>query len=108
MADEGVSHSWRQVWNDTLFLSSLNVMDYSLLLGLVRNPAYSENGAGAAAPPGEPAWLLVAGVIDYCRQYTWWEEAETRVKRQLSDAPTVVPTKEYRRRLREALHRYFM
>ena len=43
------------------------------------------------------------GLIDYCRQYTLREEVESRVKRS-----TVIPPKQYKRRFREALNRYFM
>ena len=46
---------------------------------------------------------LVVGLIDYCRQYTWKEEAESRVKRA-----TVVPPKQYKKRFNESLRRYFM
>ena len=74
----------RAVWNDTLFLSSINVMDYSLLVGM-------EQRAPAEVAEGENEWTLVVGVIDYCRQYTWKEEAETRVKRG-----TVIPPKQYK------------
>ena len=52
---------------------------------------------------GENEWTLVVGVIDYCRQYTWKEEAESRIKRA-----TVIQPKQYKRRFREALNRYFM
>lgn len=37
------------------------------------------------------------------RQYTWKEDAESRIKRS-----TVIPPKQYKRRFREALNRYFM
>ena len=45
----------------------------------------------------------MVGLIDYCRQFTWKEEAESRIKRA-----TVIQPKQYKRRFREALHRYFM
>ena len=117
----------RALWNDTLFLASINVMDYSLLVGLVQpdsgvagSGGGGGGGAGAAgggavvvATAGTPAdeaardqtqgWTLVVGLIDYCRQYTWKEEAESRVKRA-----TVVHPKQYKKRFRESLHRYFM
>ena len=48
-------------------------------------------------------WSLVVGLIDYCRQYTWKEDAESRVKRA-----TVIPPRQYKRRFREALNRYFI
>jgi hypothetical protein len=166
----------RALWNDTLFLSSINVMDYSLLVGIVHSPNPTNQAqhtrtahpalprpghtgaeqplpaggpppAQPAAPPPLPAapgdaaapavpstvpstvtsalapgvssvvtssapphaptaggeWILVVGLIDYCRQYTWKEEAESRMKRS-----TVIPPKQYKRRFREALNRYFM
>ena len=69
-------------------------MDYSLLVGMVQQQ--SATGTGES-------WTLVVGLIDYCRQYTWKEEAESRVKRG-----TVIQPKQYKRRFRDALHRYFM
>ena len=81
----------RALWNDTLFLASINVMDYSLLVGMVQR---SES---------EHEWTLVVGLIDYCRQFTWKEQAEYQVKRA-----TVVHPKLYKRRFRDALNRYFM
>jgi 1-phosphatidylinositol-3-phosphate 5-kinase len=42
------------LWNDTLFLSNLNVMDYSLVVGVD-----AENKE------------LVVGVVDYIRTFTW-------------------------------------
>ena len=63
---------------------------------------------------GEPAHVVHSGLrLDPhtcgsrggadCRQYTWKEDVETRVKRA-----TVIPPKQYKRRFRDALHRYFM
>jgi 1-phosphatidylinositol-3-phosphate 5-kinase len=95
----------RALWNDTLFLASINVMDYSLLVGMVQTSS-PDNGSGLQSGKGDPSsgeWTLVVGLIDYCRQYTWREEAESRVKRG-----TVIQPKHYKRRFREALHRYFM
>lgn len=76
----------RALWNDTLFLSSINVMDYSLLVGFELR--------GAERREGEGEWTLVVGLIDYCRQFTWKEEAESRVKRA-----TVIHPRLYKRRL---------
>ena len=62
-------------------------------------------GGGSAIPiehAGE-SWTLMVGVIDYCRQYTWREEAEWRIKNA-----TVTKPQHYKRRFRESLHRYFM
>jgi 1-phosphatidylinositol-3-phosphate 5-kinase len=102
----------RALWNDTLFLSSINVMDYSLLVGMVQTSKGHQAGGGGGAAAGGgitvsdghgEEWTLMVGMIDYCRQFTWKEEAETRIKRA-----TVIPPKQSKRRFREALHRYFM
>ena len=99
----------RALWNDTLFLASINVMDYSLLVGMVQTAGgHGAQGAGAGGTitvsdgRGEE-WTLMVGLIDYCRQFTWKEEAESRIKRA-----TVIQPKQYKRRFREALNRYFM
>ena len=65
-------------------------------------PAVAGGGITVSDGHGEE-WTLMVGMIDYCRQFTWKEEAETRIKRA-----TVIPPKQYKRRFREALHRYFM
>ena len=133
----------RALHNDTLFLASINVMDYSLLVGMVQTSSgQGKEGAGSAVPSagitvsdgrGEEWTLMVrlrsshtahstchclcalftlwtcalcvlqVGLIDYCRQFTWKEEAESRIRRA-----TVIQPKQYKRRFREALHRYFM
>ncbi|XP_039144909.1 LOW QUALITY PROTEIN: putative 1-phosphatidylinositol-3-phosphate 5-kinase FAB1C [Dioscorea cayenensis subsp. rotundata] len=53
----------RAVWNDTSFLASVDVMDYSLLVGI-----------------DEERKELVIGIIDFIRQYTWDKHLETWVK----------------------------
>ncbi|KAG0516389.1 hypothetical protein BDA96_10G357900 [Sorghum bicolor] len=40
------------IWNDTCFLASVNVMDYSILVGVDKGKH-------------------VCGIIDYLRQCTW-------------------------------------
>ena len=115
----------RALHNDTLFLSSINVMDYSLLVGMVQTAAGSGEGkghdgdggggGGSAMAVGGGAgtitvldgrgeeWTLMVGLIDYCRQFMWKEEVESRIKRA-----TVIQPKQYKRRFRDALNRYFM
>ena len=99
----------RALWNDTLFLASINVMDYSLLVGMVQTSSGQGGqaaGAGASITVSDgrgEEWTLVVGLIDYCRQFAWKEEVESRIKRA-----TVIQPKQYKRRFREALHRYFM
>lgn len=51
------------VWNDTLFLSKLGVIDYSLLVGID-----SESNE------------LVIGIVDFIRTFTWDKKLESWVK----------------------------
>ncbi|KAK9081877.1 hypothetical protein Syun_030714 [Stephania yunnanensis] len=85
----------RAVWNDTAFLTSINVMDYSLLVGLDMQKQE-----------------LVCGIIDYLRQYTWDKHLETWVKASLvvpkNVSPTVVSPKEYKKRFRKFMSMYFL
>ncbi|XP_020573339.1 1-phosphatidylinositol-3-phosphate 5-kinase FAB1A-like [Phalaenopsis equestris] len=85
----------RAIWNDTFFLTSINVMDYSLLVGVDRE--HRE---------------LVFGIIDYVRQYTWDKQLETWVKASLvvpkNALPTVISPKEYKKRFRKFMSKYFL
>ncbi|XP_022773471.1 putative 1-phosphatidylinositol-3-phosphate 5-kinase FAB1D isoform X2 [Durio zibethinus] len=84
----------RAVWNDTTFLNSINVMDYSLLVGV-----------------DTQRQELVCGIIDYLRQYTWDKQLETWVKSSLvvpkNVLPTVISPKEYKKRFRKFMSTYF-
>ena len=83
------------IWNDTLFLSSLGVMDYSLVIGIDVNTNQ-----------------LVAGIIDYLRLYTWDKQFETWVKSTGiiggRGIPTVISPSQYKIRFREAMNFYFV
>uniref|UniRef100_A0A7N1A8F9 1-phosphatidylinositol-3-phosphate 5-kinase n=3 Tax=Kalanchoe fedtschenkoi TaxID=63787 RepID=A0A7N1A8F9_KALFE len=87
----------RAVWNDTSFLASVDVMDYSLLVG-VDNESKE----------------LVLGIIDYMRQYTWDKHLETWVKASgilggpKNASPTIISPKQYKRRFRKAMTTYFL
>ncbi|CAN6459146.1 unnamed protein product [Victoria cruziana] len=85
----------RAIWNDTAFLTSINVMDYSLLVGV-----------------DSERHELVCGIIDYMRQYTWDKHLETWVKASLvvprNSQPTVISPKEYKKRFRKAMSTYFV
>ncbi|XP_075523297.1 1-phosphatidylinositol-3-phosphate 5-kinase FAB1B-like isoform X1 [Primulina tabacum] len=87
----------RAVWNDTGFLASVDVMDYSLLVGV-----------------DEEKHELVLGIIDFMRQYTWDKHLETWVKASgflggpKNASPTVISPKEYKRRFRKAMTTYFL
>jgi 1-phosphatidylinositol-3-phosphate 5-kinase len=83
------------IWNDTLFLSKLNVMDYSLLVGIDQDT-------------GE----LVVGIVDFIRTYTWDKKLESWVKETSflggGKEPTVVSPLAYKMRFRDAIDRYFL
>lgn len=85
----------RAIWNDTSFLNAINVMDYSLLVGVDKKQQQ-----------------LVFGIIDYLRQYTWDKQLETWVKASLvvpkNSLPTIISPKEYKKRFRKFMSRYFL
>ncbi|KAL6928346.1 hypothetical protein ACO0SA_003084 [Hanseniaspora valbyensis] len=84
------------VWNDTLFLSKMNVMDYSLVIGIDNNNH-----------------KLIVGIIDCIRTFTWDKKLESWVKEKGlvgggTKEPTVVTPKQYKNRFREAMERYIL
>ncbi|KAJ4848118.1 hypothetical protein Tsubulata_026169 [Turnera subulata] len=87
----------RAVWNDTSFLASIDVMDYSLLVGV-----------------DEERHELVLGIIDFMRQYTWDKHLETWVKTSgilggsKNTTPTVISPQQYKKRFRKAMTAYFL
>ncbi|OAJ42226.1 hypothetical protein BDEG_25711 [Batrachochytrium dendrobatidis JEL423] len=84
------------VWNDTLFLSKLNVMDYSLLVGI-----------------DSDSNELVVGIVDFIRTFTWDKKLESWVKETGflgggGKEPTIVTPRQYKNRFREAMEKYFL
>lgn len=84
------------VWNDTLFLSKLNVMDYSLLVGI-----------------DEERHELVIGIVDFIRTFTWDKKLENWVKESGilgggGQQPTILSPRQYKTRFREAMETYFL
>lgn len=87
------------IWNDTLFLAKMNVMDYSLVVGIDSNDL-----------------TLTIGVIDFIRTFTWDKKLESWVKERglvgggskTMKQPTVVTPKMYKNRFREAMERYIL
>ncbi|KAF7303001.1 1-phosphatidylinositol-3-phosphate 5-kinase [Mycena kentingensis (nom. inval.)] len=84
------------LYNDTKFLSDVNVMDYSFLVGVD-----SSNNE------------LVVGIVDYIRTYTWDKKLESWVKESAflggsaRGEPTIITPKQYRQRFLGAMERYF-
>lgn len=79
------------VWNDTLFLSKQNVMDYSLMVAI-----------------DEVRKELVVGIIDCIRTYTWDKKLEFWIKDRGKNKPTVTSPRDYKNRFREAMGRYVL
>lgn len=79
------------VWNDTLFLSRQNVMDYSLMIAI-----------------DESRKELVVGIIDCIRTYTWDKKMESWFKDRGKNRPTVTSPREYKNRFRAAMGRYVL
>lgn len=85
------------LYNDTLFLAKMNVMDYSLVIGI-----------------DEERKALVVGIIDFIRTFTWDKKLESWVKergglvRGNIKEPTVVSPRQYKNRFREAMERYIL
>ncbi|WFD08327.1 1-phosphatidylinositol-3-phosphate 5-kinase [Malassezia vespertilionis] len=84
------------LYNDTLFLTDMNVMDYSLFVAL-----------------DEPRGELVMGIIDYVRTYTWDKRVESFVKETAilggggKGEPTIITPRQYRMRFLAFMDRYF-
>ena len=77
------------------FLASLDVMDYSLLVGFRKGKRE-----------------LVVGLVDYVRQYTWDKQVESWVKQSgllggAGKEPTIISPRQYARRFRAAMLSYF-
>lgn len=81
--------------NDTEFLSVINVVDYSILVGF-----------------DEDSHELVVGIIDYLRQYDFVKRMERMGKSvgMLTGQaePTIIQPPQYCRRFTSSLERYFM
>jgi hypothetical protein len=95
MNDRAKSVFHMSILNDTLFLSIINVLDYSILVGI-----------------DEERMELVVGIIDFMRQYDILKQME-RVGKSLpmvvgSEAPTIIQPPLYKARFTNAMERYFM
>jgi 1-phosphatidylinositol-3-phosphate 5-kinase len=98
------------VWNDSLFLSSLDVMDYSLVGGV-------DGKHFVVGIIGKFTFVLLFYSFyqwkDFLRQYTWDKQLETWVKSTGimgggGKDPTIISPKQYKIRFRKALNFYFV
>ncbi len=113
------------IFNDTMFLKMLNVVDYSLLVGVqertavqVRDDAAAPGGGTAGAEAGAARTVVVntmtAGIIDYLHPYNLtkrlenlFKDAQHEMKLRAAES-TVQKASEYKRRFRAAADLYFM
>ncbi|KAF2863406.1 hypothetical protein K470DRAFT_210901 [Piedraia hortae CBS 480.64] len=79
------------VWNDTMFLSRQNVMDYSLMAGF-----------------DDTRKELIIGIIDCIRTYTWDKKLESWIKDRGKNKPTITSPRDYRNRFRMSMMAYIL
>ncbi|UKJ90088.1 hypothetical protein MACJ_001016 [Theileria orientalis] len=79
--------------SDLNFLSSINIVDYSMLLRI--SPSQS---------------IITLGIIDFLRPYTWDKQIEMVGKRlaNIGQEPTIVSPNEYKTRFFNFIHRIFV
>ncbi|TMW63376.1 hypothetical protein Poli38472_002317 [Pythium oligandrum] len=92
----------RAVQNDTTFLRSTNIVDFSLVVGF---------GPNSKDKPDELSRMTV-GIIDYLRQFDFIKRVES-VSKSVGmiagqSSPTIIEPALYCKRFVDAMHRYFM
>ena len=85
------------VHNDTLMLSRINVIDYSLLINICD---FNENEGK----------FIRCGIIDYIRKYTWDKQLEYVGKLIINglNTPTIISPNDYKERFKLAIESYFI
>ena len=86
------------VHNDTVFLSKIGVVDYSLLLHIYHDDKQKKH-------------YLRMGIIDYNRKYTWDKQLEHFAKMIINGfvvSPTITSPNKYRERFKNAIKNYFI
>jgi len=107
------------VHNDSLILSKMNVVDYSLLLIINENWAdnVKEQLKSCNFDDGNNNEILEInlkhiriGIIDYVRKYTWDKQLEHVGKIIINrlQIPTIVNPTIYKERFKEAIDDYFI
>jgi hypothetical protein len=108
------------VHNDSLILSKMNVVDYSLLLIIddqpmlySNNPIYHNHQKDSEHPSACPICYVKTvrvGIIDYVRKYTWDKQLEHVGKIIINrlQVPTIVNPVNYKERFKEAIDDFFI
>jgi 1-phosphatidylinositol-3-phosphate 5-kinase len=120
MTDRAKAVFQMSILNDTLFLSIINVLDYSILVGVDEESrevrlsitSFELNLRGYLTYVTCSVFKLVIGIIDFMRQYDILKQME-RVGKSLpmvvgSEAPTIIQPPLYKARFTNAMERYFM
>lgn len=106
------------LYSDTKFLEDINVMDYSLVVGVDSQKNELVTGIVGAL---SPLYILAEAVVDltdlavtdYIRTYTWDKKLENLVKESTflgaaaKGEPTIITPKLYRHRFLTSMERYF-
>lgn len=95
----------KAVQNDTEFLYSINIVDYSMIVGL--SYRLDDNGEKEESPSE-----MSVGIIDYMRQFDFIKRVESVGKSvgmiAGQSSPTIIEPGLYGKRFRDAIRRYFM
>ena len=86
--------------NDSLLLSKMNVVDYSLLVIILNEDGKEDTDVKK----------IKFGILDYFRKYTWDKQLETRFKKLINNFkdPTIISPENYKKRFDEKISRYFI
>jgi hypothetical protein len=83
------------LYNDSLMLNNLEVVDYSFLLIIDESDKNCK--------------LIKIGIIDYIRKYTWDKFLEYGYKKMINKFnPTIIKPEEYRKRFFNTIENYFI
>ena len=107
------------IFNDTMFLQMLNVIDYSLLVGVQEPQTVMAGGAADGGNSSSEEGTVVvntmtAGIIDYLHPYNvakrmegYFKNAQHELKLRAAES-TIQKASEYKRRFRASADLYFM
>lgn len=103
------------LYNDSKFLADINVMDYSLVVGV--DSSNNELVVGIVGKCGPVLDIIMSDLngspTDYIRTYTWDKKLESWVKESAflggagKGEPTIVTPRQYRQRFISAMEQYF-